>query len=105
MKTILASIGFLGIAFAAAPAGAMTIPRAQHAGEVIKAHGVHWSCRKDRYGWHRSPDGDRRPCGHHLGTPGVYLDLGPRHRRHHGHDDHHGGDHGHDKPMVKPKKH
>ena len=89
-KTIMASIGIFTLCFAGSPAGAVPIVPdvAGHEAGLIKTHGVHWPCRRDRWGWHRSPDGDRRHCGRDLGQPGIYLEFGSRrhHRHHRDHD-------------------
>jgi hypothetical protein len=61
--TGLMCLGCLAVAAQAAPLGsaAATAPAARPS-NVIEAHGIHWSCKRDRYGWHRSHVWGRERC-------------------------------------------
>lgn len=59
----LMCIGCLAGATQAAPLGASAgaAPTAQSS-DVIKTHGIHWTCRRDQHGWHRSHVWGRERC-------------------------------------------
>jgi hypothetical protein len=58
------SIGFLASAAQAAPLGGAGKASATGASsEIIQVHGLHSSCQRDRFGWHRSYIWGRQRCG------------------------------------------
>lgn len=60
----LMCIGFLAGTVQAAPLGAAADTRPTAASSnVVQAHyGIHWSCRRDSAGWHRSHIWGRERC-------------------------------------------
>lgn len=57
------SIGFLATAAQAAPlGGAGNASAAGVTSEIIQVHGLHSSCSRDRFGWHRSYVWGRQRC-------------------------------------------
>lgn len=81
------ALGLLAPVAEAAPlAGAGGTPPAASS-EVIQVHGLHSSCRLDKFGWHRSYVWGRAPCG---GGPRFHHHHHHHHKKHHhNHHDHH----------------
>lgn len=86
MKKLLAglagalSLALFAPALQAAPLGAAgKAPGANVSSEIIQVHGIHSSCKRDRFGWHRSHIWGRERCA-------------PRWHKHH-HHNHHGKKH------------
>lgn len=87
-KLIAAAVGLLALGAVATSANAaplagakgLAVVQTEVSSNVIKVHGVHRSCRLDRFGWHRAPfPGARRYCG----GPRRYWRKHRHHRRHH----------------------
>lgn len=88
MKKLLAglagalSLALFAPALQAAPLGAAgNASSAGASSEVIQVHGIHGSCQRDRFGWHRSYIWGRQRC--------VPAWMKHHHRHHHHHHHHH----------------
>ncbi|MBN8911174.1 MAG: hypothetical protein J0H65_03775 [Rhizobiales bacterium] len=78
------SIGFLASAAQAAPLGAAGSASATGAStEVIQVHGLHSSCQRDRFGWHRAYIWGRQRC-----APAWMKHHHRPHMKHHKHYKH-----------------
>jgi len=69
-------LGFFASTAQAAPFGAAGSAPAAAPSGIIQVHGLHSSCKLDRFGWHRSFVWGRAGCG-------------PKWKQHHHHHHHH----------------
>jgi hypothetical protein len=87
MKKLLAGvagalcIGLFAPAAQAAPLGGAGHGSVGVSSEVIQVHGLHSSCKRDRFGWHRSYVWGRQRCAPQW--------MKHHHRHHHKHHKHH----------------
>jgi hypothetical protein len=78
VAALLAAVAPLAGAAPAASIGAMT---QETESSVLKVHGFHQQCARDRYGWHRHNQwGERRSCRQWRGPgprPDFCVQIGP----------------------------
>lgn len=78
---LLAAPSFLGGAARAAPVTNVAGIETAAGRAVLPAHGFHYSCARDRYGWHRHNEwGERFPCRRWNGRgarPDFCVRVGP----------------------------
>lgn len=56
-------VGLLAASAQAAPLGSTADTRSlAPSSDLVRVHGIHWSCKRDKSGWHRSHVWGRERC-------------------------------------------